>query len=294
LAEIFSKAGLPDGVFNVITGYGHEIGNHLIEHPKVAKIAFTGGTSTGKRIGALAAAHNKRVTLELGGQSPAIIDKDADLEVAVSAIVKHAFANSGQFCYRVNRAYVAQEIYVSFCEKIKILVDKLTIGDPYSGADMGPLVNEKIYRNSELQTEDAKQKGAKILTGGSRVMGEKYEKGWYFPPTVIIDTNHAMKIMQEETFGPVLGVMPFENLEQALTLANDCDYGLAAYVFTGNLGTGLRLAENLEAGSVWINNIHRSYHDVPFGGVKQSGIGREKGYYGIEAYTELKTIYLNY
>lgn len=294
LAEIFSKAGLPNGVFNVITGYGHEIGNHLIEHPKVSKIAFTGGTSTGKRIGALAAAHNKRVTLELGGQSPAVVDKDADLEVAVSAIVKHAFANSGQFCYRVNRAYVAQEIYVSFCEKIKTLVDKLTLGDPYSGADMGPLVNEKIYRNSELQTEDAKQKGAEILAGGGRVLGEKYEKGWYFPPTVIIDTNHAMKIMQEETFGPVLGIMPFENLEQALTLANDCDYGLAAYVFTGNLGTGLRLAENLEAGSVWINNIHRSYHDVPFGGVKQSGIGREKGYYGIEAYTELKTIYLNY
>jgi succinate-semialdehyde dehydrogenase / glutarate-semialdehyde dehydrogenase len=294
LAEIFSKAGLPDGVFNVITGYGYEIGNHLIEHPKTAKIAFTGGTSTGKRIGSLAAAHNKRVTLELGGQSPAIIDKDADLEIAVPAIVKHAFANSGQFCYRVNRAYVAQEIYASFCEKIKVLVDKLTLGNPFSGADMGPLVNEKIYRNSELQTEDAKQKGAKILTGGSRVLGDKYEKGWYFPPTVIIDTNHSMKIMQEETFGPVLGIMPFENLEQALTLANDCEYGLAAYVFTGNLGTGLRLAENLEAGSVWINNIHRSYHDVPFGGVKQSGIGREKGHYGIEAYTELKTIYLNY
>jgi succinate-semialdehyde dehydrogenase/glutarate-semialdehyde dehydrogenase len=294
LAELFTEAGFPVGVFNVITGFGHEIGNALIEHPITNKIAFTGGTSTGKRIGALAATHNKRITLELGGQSPAIVCEDADLEVASTAIVRHAFANSGQFCYRVNRIYVHEAIYEAFLEKITHLTAKLKIGNPFSGSDMGPMINQKIYQNSELQTQDAVEKGAVINTGGQRLMGDDYKNGWFFPPTIISNTNHSMKIMTEETFGPVVGVMPFKTNEEAILLANDSEYGLAAYVFSEQLGTGLRMAEELEAGSVWINNIHRSYHDVPFGGVKQSGIGREKGRYGIEAYTELKTIYLNY
>lgn len=294
LAEIFKEAGYPEGVLNVITGYGHEIGNTLIEHPFTSKIAFTGGTNTGKRIGALAAIHNKRVTLELGGQSPVIVCEDADLSVACPAIVKHAFANSGQFCYRVNRVYVHQNIYASFTEKITTLANQLKVGHPFSNCDMGPMVNHKIYQNSELQVADALEKGATVKTGGKRLTGEDYEKGWFFPPTIIADANHSMKIMTEETFGPVIGVMPFQTNEEALTLANDSEYGLAAYVFSQQLGTGLRIAEELEAGSVWINNIHRSYQDVPFGGVKQSGIGREKGRYGLEAYTELKTIYLNY
>ncbi|MES2517682.1 MAG: aldehyde dehydrogenase family protein [Bacteroidota bacterium] len=294
LAELFTEAGFPVGVFNVITGFGHEIGNALIEHPITNKIAFTGGTSTGKRIGALAATHNKRITLELGGQSPAIVCEDADLEVASTAIVRHAFANSGQFCYRVNRIYVHEAIYEAFLEKITHLTAKLKIGNPFSGSDMGPMINQKIYQNSELQTQDAIEKGAVINTGGQRLMGDDYKNGWFFPPTIISNTNHSMKIMTEETFGPVVGVMPFKTNEEAILLANNSEYGLAAYVFSEQLGTGLRMAEELEAGSVWINNIHRSYHDVPFGGVKQSGIGREKGRYGIEAYTELKTIYLNY
>ncbi|WP_041342061.1 aldehyde dehydrogenase family protein [Runella slithyformis] len=294
LAEIFKEAGYPEGVFNVITGYGHEIGNALVEHPITSKIAFTGGTNTGKRIGALAAAHNKRVTLELGGQSPVIVCEEADLSVACPAIVKHAFANSGQFCYRVNRVYVHQNVYEAFVEKITALANRLKVGDPFSNSDMGPMVNRKIYQNSEVQVADALQKGGTVKTGGSRLTGEDYDKGWFFPPTIIADTNHSMKIMTEETFGPVIGVMKFSTNEEAVALGNDSEYGLAAYVFSGQLGTGLRMAEELEAGSVWVNNIHRSYQDVPFGGVKQSGIGREKGRYGLEAYTELKTIYLNY
>ncbi|NBB20542.1 aldehyde dehydrogenase family protein [Runella sp. CRIBMP] len=294
LAEIFTEAGYPEGVFNVITGYGYDIGNALIEHSITAKIAFTGGTGTGMRIGALAAAHNKRVTLELGGQSPAIVCADADLAVAIPAIVRHAFANSGQFCYRVNRLYVHEAIYVDFLDRMVALTEKLTVGHPFSGCDMGPMVNQKIYQNSENQVQDALHKGALLKTGGHRLTGELYDKGWFFPPTILADTNHSMHIMTQETFGPVVGVMPFQTNEQAVAWANDSDFGLAAYVFSEQLGTGLRIAESLEAGSVWINNIHRSYHDVPFGGVKQSGIGREKGHYGIEAYTELKTIYLNY
>ncbi|MDI9865916.1 NAD-dependent succinate-semialdehyde dehydrogenase [Flectobacillus sp. DC10W] len=294
LAEIFMEAGYPPGVFNVLTGWGYEIGNALIEHPITAKIAFTGGTSTGKRIGATAAMHNKRITLELGGQSPAIVCEDADITTAVIAIVRHAFANSGQFCYRVNRVYVHKTKYQAFLAQAVALAQKLKLGNPHSNADMGPIVNQKIYQNSEAQVLDALEKGATVLTGGQRLRGEEYDKGWYFPPTIISDTNHSMKIMTEETFGPVVGIMPFETNEEAIALANDSEYGLAAYVFSEQVGTGLRMAESLEAGSVWINNISRSYHDVPFGGVKQSGIGREKGHYGIEAYTELKTIYLNY
>jgi succinate-semialdehyde dehydrogenase / glutarate-semialdehyde dehydrogenase len=294
LSEIFNEAGYPKAVFQVVTGAGRIVGNALVSHPLVSKIAFTGGTSTGKNIGAIAAQHNKRCTLELGGQSPAIVCHDADIEAATAAIVRHGFANSGQFCYRVNRVYIHESIYEKCLERMVALVQKLTVGHPHSGCDMGPLVNYKIYQNSEVQVADAIEKGALIKTGGQRLIGELYDKGWFFPPTLIANANHSMKIMTEETFGPVLGIMPFKTNEEAIELANDSEYGLAGYIFSEQLGTGLRIAESLEAGSVWINNIHRSYHDVPFGGVKQSGMGREKGRYGIEAYTELKTIYMNY
>jgi succinate-semialdehyde dehydrogenase/glutarate-semialdehyde dehydrogenase len=198
LAEIFMEAGYPPGVFNVLTGWGYEIGNTLIEHPITAKIAFTGGTSTGKRIGATAAMHNKRITLELGGQSPAIVCEDADITTAVIAIVRHAFANSGQFCYRVNRVYVHKTKYQAFLAQAVALAQKLKLGNPHSNADMGPIVNQKIYQNSEAQVLDALEKGATVLTGGQRLRGEEYDKGWYFPPTIISDTNHSMKIMTEE------------------------------------------------------------------------------------------------
>ncbi|MFN4145309.1 MAG: aldehyde dehydrogenase family protein [Runella sp.] len=294
LAGIFEEAGYPEGVFQVITGYGREIGDAMIEHPLTAKIAFTGGTATGTHIAALAAKHNKRITLELGGQSPAIVCQDANLETAIPALVKHAFANSGQFCYRVNRIYVHKEIYRSFTDAFVAATQKLTIGDAFSNCDMGPMVNEKIYKNAALQTQDAIEKGAKVATGGQRVVGGIYDKGLYFAPTVIIDTDHTMKIMTEETFGPVVGIMPFDTVSEALELANDTPYGLAGYVFSENIGTALRIAQNIDAGSIWINNIHRSHQNVPFGGMKQSGIGREKGRYGLEEYTELKTIYLKY
>jgi len=209
--------------------------------------------------------------------------------------VRHAFANSGQFCYRVNRIYVHENLYPTFLKNIKNLAEKLTVCNAaHPTCDMGPLINEKIYQNSERQVADALAKGANLVTGGQRLTGEEYDKGWYFPPTILADTNHDMEIMTEETFGPVIGVMPFKNKEEAITLGNDSRYGLAAYVFSKDLATGLTLAESLEAGSVWVNNIRRSYQDVPFGGVKESGIGREKSHHALEAYTELKTIYLNY
>ena len=295
LADLFHDAGFPPGCFNVVTGRGRAIGMAMINHRLPAKIAFTGGTAAGKAIAAAAAGTMKRVTLELGGQSPAIICADADLGLAAAAIARHGFANSGQFCYRVNRVYVERPAYEAFLSALLSEVAKLTIGDGQSQpVSMGPMVNEKIFQNATSQIVDARAKGARICSGGERLTGGIFDHGFFLPPTVIADTDHSMLIMTEETFGPVLGVMPVDNPTQALALANDTDYGLAGFVFSGHTGRGLALAERINAGSVWVNNIHRSFHSAPFGGMKQSGIGREKGRWGVESYLEYKTIYLTY
>lgn len=294
LAELFHQVGYPPGVFNAITGRGPDLGKALVEHPIPRKIAFTGSSAAGKRIAAMAASTNKRLTLEMGGQSPAIICSDADLDVAIPALVKHAFSNSGQFCYRVNRIYVAREIYDFFIERFSSAAAAIKVGnglDPAS--EMGPMINEKIFRTSVAHVEDALAKGAKVTAGGSRLSSAELRGGYFFPPTVIADANPMMKIMVEETFGPVVGVMPFASLPEAVTMANDSEYGLAGYVFSKNLTTALRTAEEIEAGSIWVNEIHRSYNMVPFGGYKQSGLGREKSRYGLEQYLELKTIYMS-
>ena len=294
LAELFSQVGYPPGVFNALTGSGGELGRALVEHPTPRKIGFTGSSPAGKRIAAMAAASNKRLTLEMGGQSAAIVCADANLDVAVPALVRHAFANSGQFCYRVNRIYVAPEIYRQFVDRFGAGAAALTVGnglDP--GCDLGPMVNEEIFSTSVDHVADALAQGARLAAGGARLTGGAYDRGFFFPPTVLVDTQPAMKIMREETFGPVVGVMPFASLPAAVEMANDTPFGLAGYVFSRDLGVALQLAEELEAGSVWVNDIHRSYNMVPFGGYKESGLGREKSRYGLEAYLELKTIYLS-
>ncbi|MGR1582531.1 aldehyde dehydrogenase family protein [Thalassobius sp. S69A] len=294
LAEIFHKAGLPAGVFNVVTGRGRGIGAAMIEHPTPRKIAFTGGTTAGKAIAAAAAGTMKRVTLELGGQSAAIVCADADLDKATTAIARHGFANSGQFCYRVNRVYVERPVYESFLKKLAAKAGRLTLAPAGGDGDLGPLVNEKIYANSERQVADARAKDARIYLGGERRTGAGFDGGFYFPPTIIADATHDMLILTEETFGPVLGVCPVDSAFDGLRHANDNRYGLAGFVFAGDLARGLTLCEGLEAGSVWLNDIHRSSHYVPFGGMKESGLGREKGRYGVESYLEYKTMYLSY
>jgi succinate-semialdehyde dehydrogenase / glutarate-semialdehyde dehydrogenase len=295
LAELFHQAGFPAGCFNVVTGRGRGIGMAMVNHPLPGKIAFTGGTAAGKAIAAAAAGTVKRVTLELGGQCPAIICADADLIKAAAAIARHGFANSGQFCYRVNRVYVDRAVYDAFLNALLAEVSNITIGDGQSQpVTLGPMVNAKIFANANGQIEDARARGGRICCGGARLTGGIYDAGYFLPPTVIADTDHSMKIMTEETFGPVLGVMPVADPTEALRLANDTDYGLAGFVFSGHAGRGLALAERINAGSVWVNDIHRSHHSAPFGGMKQSGIGREKGRYGVESYLEYKTIYLSY
>lgn len=294
LAEIFHKAGLPSGVFNVVTGRGRGIGAALIEHPVPHKIAFTGGTAAGKAIAAAATGTMKRVTLELGGQCAAIVCADADLEKATTAIARHGFANSGQFCYRVNRVYVERAVYDAFLERLTEKAGKLTLAPADGTGDLGPLVNEKIYTNSEVQVADARAKGARIVLGGDRKTGKGFDGGFYFPPTIIADATHEMLVLTEETFGPVLGICVVDSAFEALKHANNSRYGLAGFVFAGDLAKGLTLCEGLEVGSVWLNDIHRSSHYVPFGGMKESGIGREKGRYGVESYLEYKTMYLSY
>ena len=235
LAEIFHKAGLPAGVFNVVTGRGRGIGAAMIEHPVPRKIAFTGGTAAGKAIAAAATGTMKRVTLELGGQSAAIVCADADLEKATTAIARHGFANSGQFCYRVNRVYVERPVYKDFLARLTDKAAKLTLAPAGGNGDLGPLVNEKIYSNSEVQVADAREKGAKIVLGGDRKTGAGFDDGFYFPPTIIADTTHDMLVLTEETFGPVLGICVVDDAFEALRLANDNRYGLAGFVFAGDL-----------------------------------------------------------
>ena len=294
LAELFFRVGYPPGVFNALTGSGGELGRALVEHPTPRKIGFTGSSPAGKRIAAMAAATNKRLTLEMGGQSAAIVCADANLDVAVPALVRHGYANSGQFCYRVNRIYVEREIYPQLVERLAQGAAALKVGnglDP--GCDLGPMVNQEIFSTSVDHVADALVKGGRLAAGGSRLTGGDYDRGYFFPPTVLVDTTPQMKIMREETFGPVLGVMPFTTLDEAIAMANDSPFGLAGYVFSRDLGKALQVSEELEAGSVWVNDIHRSYNMVPFGGYKESGLGREKSHYGLEAYLELKTIYLS-
>jgi succinate-semialdehyde dehydrogenase / glutarate-semialdehyde dehydrogenase len=293
LAELFLEAGFPAGVFNVVTG-GAALGAALVGHPIPRKVAFTGSSATGIKIAQLAMQTLKSVTLELGGQCPALVLEDADVERAASAIARHSFSNSGQFCYRVNRVYVHQSVYQKFLERLEHFVSQIKVGDPLlAGCTMGPMIDVRIARVSELHVKDALEHGATLLTGGSRLTGGIFDAGIFLPPTILSDTSHSMKVMTEETFGPVLGVMSFDDLEAAINLANDSVYGLAAFVFTKDQTLGWRIAEELEAGSVWVNDIQRSSQLAPFGGVKQSGIGREKGRYGLEDYLELKTVYLS-
>ncbi|MCB1343970.1 MAG: aldehyde dehydrogenase family protein [Rhodobacter sp.] len=297
LAALFHDTGLPAGLFNVVTG-GRALGEALVAHPVPRKIAFTGSVPAGKAIAAAAAGTMKRLTLELGGHSAAIVCADADLDKAAAAIVRHGFANSGQFCYRVNRLYVERPVYAALLERLAARASALTLAPAgaHAGApgDLGPLVNARIFATSEQQVADARSKGARIVTGGDRATGPGFDGGYFLPPTLIADATPDMAVMQDETFGPVIGIAPVDSPAEALRLANDSRFGLAGFVFTRDLAKGLALCEAFEAGSVWLNDIQRSSHHVPFGGMKESGLGREKGRYGVESYLEYKTLYLSW
>ena len=287
------SAGLPAGAANVVHGPGGEVGAELVESPISRKIAFTGETATGRSIMAAAAAHIKRVSLELGGQSPFIVCADADIKAAAASAAQRAFSNMGQICISVNRIYIAEEVAEAFTSELVAAAENFKIGnglDP--DVDLGPMFSRQQRDKTREHVADALEKGAELLCGGREPEGQAYERGYFFQPTVLGQANHKMRVMQEETFGPVAPLMKFKSMEEAISLANDSPYGLAAYLFTSDLKTAIRAAEGLEAGGIGVNVNNVVDLQAPFGGWKESGLGRELGRWGLEAYMETKHIRL--
>lgn len=284
LFTLLERAGLPPGAANLVTGSPADIGDCWLQDDRVKKISFTGSTEVGKHLMRGSADQVKKLSLELGGHAPAIVFDDADIELAVKEIMKSKFRNSGQTCVCANRIYVqkgALEAFSSrFAEEVRALK---ACGGPGDGSEIGPLINDKAYAKVARHVEDALSGGARLLAGGK---GD----GRFFEPTVLAGVTHDMLVCREETFGPVAPIIAFESEEEAVRMANDTPYGLAAYVFTRELSRSIRMAEKLEYGIVGVNDGMPSTVQAPFGGMKQSGIGREGGYQGIEAYLETKML----
>lgn len=288
-------AGVPAGVVNGLTGSGAEIGPILAKSPVVKKLAFTGSTKVGKEVYKNSLSSLKNISLELGGSLPMIVCSDCDLDAAVAGAVRRSFRNMGQICIAINRIYVHEAIYESFLEKFIEYTKRLTIGNGLiKDCDLGPMCTASGLEKIKIHIKDAVEKGAKIGCGGKKPQGEEYEKGYFFEPTVLRDVNHTMLVMKEETFGPVVGVMPFIDLNQVIQLANDTNYGLAAIVYTQSLSTANRLALDLEAGNVAINNVDAGVINAPYGGWKDSGLGFEHGSEGLHGYLHTKHVRIRY
>jgi succinate-semialdehyde dehydrogenase/glutarate-semialdehyde dehydrogenase len=287
LAELAERAGMPKGVFNVITGSAKEIGGELTSNPIVRKLSFTGSTETGRLLMAQCSTTIKKVSLELGGNAPFIVFDDADLEAAVEGAIISKYRNTGQTCVCANRLLIQDSVYDQFAEKLAVAVRKLR---PASGleaeATQGPLIDDRAVEKVEEHIRDAKSKGARVLVGGNRhQLG-----GRFFEPTVLTDVTPAMLVAREETFGPVAPLFRFKNDAEAISLANDTEFGLAAYFYGRDLGRVWRVAEALEYGIVGVNTGIISTEVAPFGGMKQSGIGREGSKYGMEEFLEIKYV----
>lgn len=292
LARILSEAGLPDGTLNLVTGTGEEAGEALVLEPRVRKISFTGAPSTGRRIYGLAANGVKRLTLELGGSDPMIVCADADLETAVAGAVAGRYYNCGQVCTAVKRLFVHEAIAPVFLARLQAAVEALCVGHGIDrGVSMGPLnSNAGRDRIAGLVDEAIERDEGRVLTGGCAPTGKMFETGHFYTPTVVTDVVSDSRLLREEVFGPVLPVATFSDLDEAIVLANDTPYGLGASVWTRDPVTAREAAERLEAGIVWVNLHLKVPPEVPFGGVKQSGIGRENGTQAIDAWSETKTV----
>jgi betaine-aldehyde dehydrogenase len=290
LAEVYTEAGVPDGVFNVVQGDART-GQAMVAHPGIAKISLTGEVGTGKKVMAAAAATLKHVTLELGGKSPLIVFEDADIDNAVSAALLANFYTQGEVCSNGTRVFVHESIHSEFIERLAGRAQKMKIGDPRDPAtDVGALISEDHLEKVLGYIEMARDAGARLVCGGGRPEG--LERGWFVEPTVFDQCTDDMRFVNEEIFGPVMAVLTFESEEEVVARANDTVYGLAAGLFTNDLTRGHRVAAALEAGIVWINTYNVTPIEMPFGGYKQSGIGRENSHAAIEHYTQIKAVYV--
>ncbi|MFM0591455.1 NADP-dependent succinate-semialdehyde dehydrogenase [Paraburkholderia dilworthii] len=285
LAVLAERAGVPRGVFNVVTGEPKAIGAEMTGNPIVRKLSFTGSTPIGRLLMAQCAPTVKKVSLELGGNAPFIVFDDADLDAAVAGAIASKYRNSGQTCVCTNRFYVHDKVYDAFAEKLRVAVEQLKVGrGTEDGVTQGPLINEAAVLKVESHIEDALAKGARIVTGGKRhALGHGF-----FEPTVLADVTPAMRVARDETFGPLAPLFRFSSDEEVIRLANDTEFGLASYFFSRDIGRVWRVAEALEYGMVGINTGLISNEVAPFGGVKQSGLGREGSHYGIDDYVVIK------
>lgn len=292
LAALCQEAGLPDGVLNVVPGYGHTAGAALAGHSDVDKIAFTGSTETGRRILELSARNFKSVMLELGGKTPNIIFGDADLDAALAAASFSPFYHAGQICTAGTRLFVERQIASEFVERLVNKVKSMRIGDPADDStQIGPLISSKQLQRVVDYVSIGQSEGARLLLGGERVDDPTLKGGNFLLPTIFDQVDNTMRIAQEEIFGPVLSVITFDTEDEAVALANDITYGLAAAVWTQDIQRATRLSRQLEAGTIWLNTLHATDIAVPFGGFKESGLGLEYGMEAIETYMRLKTVW---
>jgi len=289
LAEL-AFAHLPPGVVNVVTGYGREAGEALVRHPEVPVIAFTGSLATGRHIAELAAPMMKKLHLELGGKDPMVIGPDVDLDTAVRALAYAGLLNAGQVCTSTERVYVAQDRYPAFSEALAEFVGGLRLGNGLeSTTDIGPMLREHFREKVEAHVQQAIGAGARLLVGGERP--KEFDRGFFYRPTVLADVDHSMAVMREETFGPVLPLMPYMDFDQAIELANDSPYGLGASLMSNDPRLVKRFFEEVDAGTIWINDPLTDNYAGPFGGMKMSGVGRELGQEGLDEFYEVKHVH---